>query len=378
MRTSAAIAHAPHTPLLIEEVDLEEPRPDEVLVRVVAAGICHTDLIIRDGWFPTKLPAVLGHEGSGVVEAVGANVDGFAPGDHVLMSFNSCGRCTHCLRGAPAYCMNFWAYNFAATRPDGTRAIRLNSEEIGSHFFGQSAFAEHCLATARNLVKVASDIDLEKSAPLGCGIQTGAGAVLNTLRPPAGGAIAVFGAGAVGLSAVMAAHLSGCSVIAAIDRVPARLSLARELGATHTFDSADAATAKSLRELTAGGVDFAIEATGVPGVLRAAMDSLATGGTCALIGAAASRTTAEIDISTLLFGRKLIGIIEGDSVPQLFIPALLDLNVRGLFPFERLVSVFDFNDINAAIAGAESGALVKPVVRMRHGFGLLNRGRSPR
>jgi aryl-alcohol dehydrogenase len=364
MRMRAAVARGPQLPFDLVDVELEEPRTDEVLVRLVASGICHTDLIIRDGWFPTPMPAVLGHEGGGVVERVGRDVTGVGVGDQVVLTYSSCHRCRNCLSGAPAYCENFWAHNFAGSRPDGSHTIREGGIEIGSSFFGQSSFAQYALVNQRGVVPVGSQIDLRLAGPLGCGIQTGTGAVLNTLRPQAGTSIAVFGAGAVGLSAVMAAKLSGCTRIIAVDRVATRLDLALEVGATDVIVGADAEAARAIRKLTNGGVEFAVEATGVPEVLRVAMDSLAQRGTCGLVGAAAARTTSALDMSTLLFGRKLVGIVEGDSVPAVFIPRLLDLHAQGSLPFDKIVTLHAFDDINEAVKGAESGELVKPVVVM--------------
>jgi aryl-alcohol dehydrogenase len=321
-------------------------------------------LIIRDGWFRTSMPAVLGHEGAGVVERVGRDVTDVSVGVHVVLTYSSCHRCSNCLSGAPAYCHAFWTHNFAASRPDGSHSIREHDVEIGSSFFGQSSFAQYAVVDHRGVVPVEPSVDLQLVGPLGCGIQTGAGAVLNSLRPQAGTSIAVFGAGAVGLSAIMAAKLSGCTQIIAVDRVEERLDLAAELGATDLVLNANAHAARTIRELTKGGVEYAIEATGVPEVLRVAMDSLAQRGTCGLVGAAASRATSTLDISTLLFGRKLVGIIEGDSVPSIFIPRLLDLHAQGHLPIEKIVTLHPFDEINEAVRRAESGELVKPVVVM--------------
>ncbi len=364
MRMRAAVARGPHLPFDLVDVELDEPRPNEVRVKLTASGICHTDLIIRDGWFPTPMPAVLGHEGAGVVERVGQDVTDVSVGDHVVLTYSSCHRCSSCLSGAPAYCQNFWTHNFAASRPDGSQSIREDGVQIGSSFFGQSSFAQYAVVDHRGVVPVDPSVDLQMVGPLGCGIQTGAGAVLNSLRPQAGMSIAVFGAGAVGLSAIMAAKLSGCTQIIAVDRVENRLNLAAELGATDLVADANADAARTIRKLTKGGVEFAIEATGVPEVLRVAMDSLAQRGTCGLVGAAASRATSTLDISTLLFGRKLVGIIEGDSVPSVFIPRLLDLHAQGHLPIEKIVTLHPFDEINDAVRRAESGELVKPVVVM--------------
>lgn len=364
MRSRAALAVGKDQPFEFADVDIREPRDREVLIRVVASGICHTDLIVRDGWFPTPMPAVLGHEGAGIVERVGPGVATLTPGDPVVMSYNSCGKCDHCVTAQPAYCRDFWLYNFSGTTADGSMPIHRDGIPVASNFFGQSSFADFALAHERNVVKVAPGVSLELVGPLGCGVQTGAGAILNTLRPPAGTSIVIFGAGAVGLSALMAAKLSGCTTIIIVDRVASRLELAIELGATAAFDQADRQSAREIRKLTGGGVDYAIEATGVPAVLRVAMDCLAQGGTCGLVGAARAKAEATIDISTLLFGRKLVGIIEGESIPQIFIPRLLDLHAQGRFPFDRFVTQHPFTDLNVAVAGAESGQLIKPVVVM--------------
>ncbi len=215
---SAAVTEGRGAAFAVQDVELGELRADEILVKVSAAAICHTDLIVRDQWYPVPLPAVLGHEGAGIVERVGTAVQGLVPGDRVGMSFHSCGRCTSCLRGRPSYCLEFFAYNFGASRPgDGSSALSRHGELLHAHFFGQSSFATYAVANQRNVVKIDVDIPLEVAAPFGCGIQTGAGAVLNSLRAPAGSSIAIFGTGAVGLAAVAAAHVAGCTTIIAID-----------------------------------------------------------------------------------------------------------------------------------------------------------------
>jgi len=361
MKITGAVARAGARDFDLSALELREPKAHEVLVKMVATGLCHTDLIVRDQWFPTPLPAVLGHEGAGIVQSVGPAVTTVEAGDHVVLSYNSCGNCRNCRSAKPNYCGQFWDYNFSATVPGGEPTLTENGVVIGGNFFGQSSFATFAIASDRVLVRVNDDVPLEILGPLGCGIQTGAGAVLKTLRPHAAASIAVFGAGAVGLSAVMAAKLSGCTRILVVDKVESRLELALELGASDTWMAAGD-NARDIRRATHGGVQFAIEATGVPRVLRNAMDSLAPGGTCALVGAAAARATAEIDISTLLFGRKLVGVIAGDAIPQVFVPELIDLYVNGLFPFTKLLTQYPHTDINVAISDAESGVSVKPVV----------------
>jgi len=364
VNATAAVVREKSRPFVIEEVELEEPRADEVLVRIVGAGVCHTDLIVRDQWYPVPLPAVLGHEGAGIVERVGAGVTRVQPGDRVGLSYHSCGRCRNCIIGKPTYCLDFYNHNFLGTRPDGTNAYHKDGQEIHGHFFAQSSFATYALANERSVVKVRDDVPIELVGPLGCGIQTGAGGVLNSLHPPAGSSIAVFGTGTLGMAAIMAARVAGCTTIIGIDVKPNRLELARELGATHVIDATGADTVEEIRRITGGGADFTVETTANPRVFRQAVDSLTLLGVCGLIGAAALGTEASFDMNTILFGRTIRGIIEGDSVPDVFIPQLLELYVQGRFPYDRLVRFYDLDEINKAAEDSESGEVLKPVLRM--------------
>lgn len=365
MKITAAVAREKEQPFSVEELELESPRAGEVLVRIVTAGMCHTDLIVRDQWYPVPLPSVLGHEGAGVIEQVGEGVTKLEPGDKVVLTYASCGKCANCARGKPCYCLNFFELNFGGSRLDGTSPISGDGEVVHGHFFGQSSFATHALATERNVVKVGDDASLEILGPLGCGIQTGAGGVLNTLRPEAGSSIAVFGTGAVGLSAVMAAGIAGCTTIIGIDVKPGRLELARDLGATHTINGAETNAVEEIKELTGGGADYSIETTAVPAVFRQAVEALGLLGVCGLIGAAPLGTDVSLDMNDILIpGKTVRGIVEGDSVPDVFIPRLVELHVQGRFPFDRLIEFYDMDDINAAANAAEEGETVKPVLRM--------------
>jgi aryl-alcohol dehydrogenase len=365
MKISAAVVSEKSGPFQIAELEMEEPRADEVLIRIVASGVCHTDLIIRDQAYPVPLPLVLGHEGSGIVERVGERVTKVQPGDHVVLSFASCGNCPSCKSGKPAYCHNFFPSNFSGARPDGSTYYKQGDKSIHGHFFGQSSFATYALATEQNVVKVRNDVPLELLGPLGCGVQTGAGAVLNTLHPHAGTSIAVFGAGSVGLSAVMGAKIAGCTTIISVDINSDRLALARELGATHTINGAEVDAVKEIQQITGGGVNYSLETTAVPKVFRQAVDSLTVQGTCGLIGAAPLGTEVTFDMSMLLlFGRKLQGVIEGDSVADTFIPRLIDLYMQGRFPFDRLITFYPFDQANQAAEDSEKGKVIKPVLRM--------------
>ena len=358
MRATAALLEQSGAPFVLTDVDLDEPRPDEVLVRVASVGICGTDLEFAN-FFPT--PAVLGHEGAGVVERVGSRVTTVGPGDHVAMSFASCGACSLCLTGSPAYCRRFDAVNFTGRRPDGSSAISKDGVAVNGHFLGQSSFASHVVAPQRAVVAIDASIDLKPVGPFGCGFQTGAGGVLNVLQPRPGSTIAVFGAGAVGAAAIIAAALSGCAVIAAVDVNPAKLEAARGFGATHAVDSTDAAGA--LAAIVPEGLDFAIDTTGREDVLRTAVEALGPLGRAGVIGIGPSESMS-FEWRSILNGRTVTGIIAGSSLPQLFVPRLLELHGKGQFPVDRMISYFPFEKINEAVAAIRSGAVGKAVLTM--------------
>jgi aryl-alcohol dehydrogenase len=362
---TAAVVDSGGAPFVLGPMQLGDVRPDEVRVRMTASGICHTDLLIRDGSFPTPMPVVLGHEGAGVVEEVGSAVTRVSVGDRVALSYASCGSCHTCASGRPFYCADFFARNFLAARADGTTALSRAGEPVHSHFFGQSSFATGAIVNQGSVVAIADDIPFELVAPFGCGVQTGAGSVINALRPQAGSSIAIFGAGGVGLSALMGAVICGCEPIIAVDVRPGRLELARELGATHVVNAAETDPVEAIRELTGGGVDTSLEASGVPGVLRQAVDVLAPDSVCGLIGAPPAGTEEALDVNGLLStGRTVRGLVEGHSVAQTFIPKLVDLWRAGRLPIDRLVRLYDFDQINEAADAALAGDVVKPVLRI--------------
>ena len=333
MEILAAIARNKGAPLSIESIEIEEPRPDEILVRVKATGVCHTDFVVRDGMLPTPMPVVLGHEGAGVVERVGTAIAKVTPGDHVVMTFNSCGKCPSCREHATTYCYEFFPRNFFASRADGSSALSKGSERINSNFFGQSSFASHALCHENNVVKVPTDAPLELLGPLACGVQTGAGAVINALKVSPGKSFAVFGVGSVGLSAVMAARVVGATTIVAIDMNDSRLAMAKELGATHTINPKAASSFEAIMAITGHGLNFALDTTGIPAVIRAAVESLAPRGACGILGA--SGPDAEINLNENSFhergaplnrhcrGRGQLGCIYSDadrSLPKRALP----------------------------------------------------------
>ncbi|TDE33837.1 NAD(P)-dependent alcohol dehydrogenase [Actinomadura sp. 6K520] len=362
MQITAAVLRAADGPYTIESLDLADPGPGEVLVRVAGAGMCHTDLLGRVPGDLVAKPVVLGHEGSGVVEAVGPGVTGLTEGDHVVMSFDSCGACGNCRAGVPGACPQMMALNMLAVPLDGTpRATTGDGEAVHTRWFGQSSFASHALGTVHNVVPVGRDVPLEQLGPLGCGIQTGAASVLISLGVRAGDGIAVFGTGAVGLAAVMAARVAGATTIVAVDLHESRLDLARELGATHVLNGADEDIAGQIRAISGGeGVQYSFDTTAVPEVVSTAVASLRTTGVCGLVGVGAAEYT--LDANLLLMGRTVKGIIEGDAVPQTFIPKMIELWRQGRFPFDRLITSYPLDQIDQAEADAQSGKVVKPVL----------------
>ncbi|MFI8068098.1 NAD(P)-dependent alcohol dehydrogenase [Streptomyces sp. NPDC086033] len=362
--TRAAVVESGGAPFTLSDVELDEPGPHEALVRMVATGLCHTDLGVASGGLPFPLPGVLGHEGAGVVEAVGPAVTGVAPGDHVVLSFTSCGDCRNCDGGHPAYCAGWLPLNLiGGRRADGTSTISRDGEPLGGHFFGQSSFAERALVDERSLVKVDQDVPLESIAPLGCGVQTGVGAVWNVLKPVTGSTIVVLGAGAVGLSAVMAAALSPATTIVAVDRFGERLTLARELGATHTVNAAEEDLGEVLAALTGGqGADGIVETTGNVDVLRQGVDALGARGTVVVVGAPPFGTEVSLDVNGLLGGKRVVGLTLGDAETQSFIPALVRLVKEGRLPLHRLISTYSFADIDQAVRDMRAGKAIKPVL----------------
>jgi aryl-alcohol dehydrogenase len=362
----AAVVREKGGRLQIEDVTLGALERDEVLVRVVATGVCHTDLVVRDQLFASPLPAILGHEGGGVVEAVGEGVDAVAPGDHVIMSYMYCGECYLCESGHPAHCQHVGPINFGGGRLDGsTSATGSHGEVVHDHFFGQSSFAEYSVANVNNVVKVPKDLPLEILAPLGCGLQTGAGAVLNALKVRPGSAFAAFGAGAVGLAAVMAARIAGATKIIAVDINPERLALALDLGATHIVNAADCDPVARIMEITQKGADFALECSGIGRVLRQAIDCLGFFGTCGIVGATPMGTEVAVDVNGIMIpAKRIMGIVQGDVIAQTFIPTLIEFYRQGRFPFDRLIRHYAFEDINQAIEDSETGKTIKPVLRI--------------
>jgi aryl-alcohol dehydrogenase len=367
MEITAAVVPEKFKPFEIRKVALTDPRPDEVLVRIAASGMCQTDLHARDGYYPTlKYPAVFGHEGAGVVAAVGSAVRKVAPGDHVIISFPWCGACPNCRQQAMAYCLDARKLKSSGTRADGSTLMCEGDDPVYSAFFQQSSFGSHAISNERFVVKVRKDAPLHTLGPFACSIQTGAGAVLNAMRPKAGDSCVVFGVGAVGLSGLMAAKHAGCDPLIAVDVHDHRLALARKLGATHVINYAGTDVVAEIKRITGNGARFALETSALPAVFREAVEALMPVGTCVLVGTARAGTEVTLQMPVVQNGRTVRGVIQGDSVPQEFIPQLADYIVAGKFPIERAVTFYDLADINRAADESAKGTTIKPVLRMPH------------
>jgi aryl-alcohol dehydrogenase len=353
VRITAALVPEKGAPFQLEALELADPGPDELVVRVAACGVCQTDVHGRDDYFGIPFPCVFGHEGAGTVERAGAAVTRVRPGDRVVMTSPACGNCAACRRGLPGYCAEARRIKFGGRLRDGRIPLKKNGSPVSGGFFQQSAFATHALATEGNVVRLPDDLPLEVAAAFACGVNTGAGAVLNVLKPQPGSSVAVFGAGSVGLAAVMAARISGCATICAVDLHDNRLELARELGATHVS-----------REKPPRSFDFTLEAAGSPQALRDAVDCLAPLGTCCLVGSARKGTEARLEMTQLQHGRTVRGCIQGDAPPGEFFPTLFEHWRAGRLPVERLIAHYDLAEVNRAVADSLSGKTVKPVLRI--------------
>ena len=365
MKVKALVARGPESPFEYEELEMDDPQADEILVKIAGVGLCHTDLVIKSAVpevYP--FPAVLGHEGSGIVEKVGSGVTKVAPGDRVAITFRSCGECDRCGTGDAAYCRTFPMINFTGMRADGSKAYKNGDEEVAGNFFGQSSFGTHALTYERNVVKVPADIPLELVGPLGCGVQTGVGGVVRALNAEAGSSILILGGGAVGLSAVMGAKLQECGTIIVLEPHEARRAMALELGATHVIDPTESqALADAVRAIVPVGVDYALDTTGIPAVLKDAMGCLGSKAVFGIIGVAPPGTPVPGEVGDLItFGYTIQGIIEGDSDPDEFIPEMMEHYRAGRMPFDKMIKTYPLTEINQAVADQAAGKCIKVVL----------------
>jgi aryl-alcohol dehydrogenase len=363
MKTRAAVVEGQGQQFTMSEVELEAPRDDEVLVRMVATGLCHTDITMGHFLPAEMFPNVFGHEGAGVVEEVGAGVRGLEPGDHVVMSFRSCRDCAKCRAGLVGYCDQTLLLNYMGMRMDGSMPISRDGSPVFGNFFGQSSLAAHSLAYADNCVKVDPELDLSLVAPYGCGFQTGAGTVLNVLKPGKDDSVVVYGVGAVGLAAIAAAAAEGVESIIAVDPLAGRREVAERFGATTVdpTDTGEQTVVDRVRELTGGGASYAIDTTAIPDVVKQAQQSLAARGTLVALGLGAEEYVLDA-IDLLQGGKTVMSSIEGDSDPQEMVPRLLEMRAAGTFPMDDLVTTYPADQINQAVADVTSGVVVKPVL----------------
>ncbi len=356
----AAVLHEFGQPLTVQELELDPPKTGEVLVRMAASGVCHSDLHVAQGVHPTDLPVVLGHEGAGIVEEIGPTVTGLDPGDHVLLTWLPyCGHCRQCIRGRPNICENTAWYD--ATLEDGTCRFHANGRSV--HHYNTSSFAEQSVVPARTAVKVDPDLSLTELALMGCAVMTGVGAVLNTARVRPGDTVAVVGCGGVGLNVVQGARIAGASTIVAIDVVDAKLELARELGATAVVNADQGDPVDGVREIVPGGVDHAFEALGRPGTIETALALTCRGGEAVLIGMAPPDVRVRLDaLTTTLEERTVRGSWYGSCVPLRDIPLLVDLYRDGRLRLDPLITTCGLDDVNDAFARMEAGETARSVI----------------
>jgi S-(hydroxymethyl)glutathione dehydrogenase / alcohol dehydrogenase len=362
----AAVLRELDQPMTVEDVELAPPGLGEVEVRLVASGVCHSDWNVITGATANPLPVVLGHEGAGVVESVGEGVDTVSEGDHVILSWlPACGRCFYCSRGRQVLCDVAMQDMFRGTLPGGALRLSQNGDAL-YHYSYLSAFAERCIVPEGCCVRIRDDAPLEVAALVGCAVMTGYGAAVTRAGVQAGSSVAIFGAGGVGLSAIMGARLAGAAVIAAVDLFPFRRETALELGATHALDAASEDVPAALRDLTEGrGADAAIDSAGAPGVLAQAYATVRRGGTVVAVGLPPEGVRAELPASDLARDEKIItGSFYGSCSPQVDMPKVLDLYMDGLLPLDRLVSrAYPLEEINEAFAAMNAGEVARAVIR---------------
>lgn len=362
MRTTAAVVHEQGHDFVLQEVELDEPRADEVLVRMVATGLCLTDISLRETLPAEMFPRVFGHEGAGVVEQVGADVAGIEVGEHVLLSFRSCRDCGPCREGAVGYCDDALVLNYMGFRADGTTTYRLADGEtpLYGSFFGQSSLAQHAIAYADNCVVVDPSLDLTLAAPYGCAFQTGAGTVLNVCDPAPDEPVVVVGVGAVGMAAVVAARAAGVETVVAVDLMDSRLDAAERFGAARVNPAylGEQSVPDRVRELTGGGAAYAIDTTAVSAAVKDAQLSLRPRGTLVALGLG----TGDYAIDLLQSGKVIRSSVEGDSDPLEMVPRLLQMRAEGRFEVDHLVTRYPIAQVNAAMADVLNGEVVKPVL----------------
>lgn len=365
MKARAAVLFEVGKPLELCEVDVDPPREGEVLIRMAAGGVCHSDLHAMTGHLVAPLPAILGHEGAGVVAEVGPGVRSLKPGDHVVPLWRlSCGQCEYCTAERPALCPAGTQIRMTGRLLDGTTRFRFRGQEI-KHFAGVSAFSEYTVVPEGAALRIPEDLPLDRAALLGCAVITGVGAVIHCARVRPGSSVAVFGAGGVGLNVIQGAHLAGASTIIAVDVVERKLGFARQFGASHTVDARAGDPVAQVRALTGGrGVDYAFEVVGTPATMRQAYDCLAKRGVAVVVGVSPMTAEVAVPVMSLVFEeRVLTGSLYGSSRPRLDIPRLVELYRGGRLKLDELLTrTYPFAEINEAYAALERGEVARSVV----------------
>lgn len=365
MKAKAAVLFEIGQKLEIREVEVQKPQAGEVLIRMAAGGVCHSDLHVMTGHLIAALPAILGHEGSGVVAEVGPGVTSVRPGDHVIPLWRlSCGECEYCTGGRPALCPAGTEIRMTGRLQDGTTRFKLDGKEI-KHFAGVSSFSEYSVVPEKAVVKIPNDLPLERAALLGCAVITGVGAAINAARVKPGSSVAVFGAGGVGLNVIQGAAIAGAEKIIAVDLLENKLEYARRFGATHTVNASAGNPVEQVRALTGGrGVDYAFEVIGLPATMRQAYDSLAKRGMAVVVGVTPMTTEVSVPVMSLVFEeRVLTGSVYGSSRPRLDILKLIDLYRAGKLKLDELLTrTYPFEQINAAYDALERGEVARSVV----------------
>jgi Zn-dependent alcohol dehydrogenase len=364
----AAVLYEPNTPLKIDDLEIDEPQANEILIKNEAAGVCHSDLHFMKGEMPVPVPVVMGHEGCGIVEKVGPGVTSVQPGDKVItmVSF-SCGQCRYCAEGRPTMCVENLTIQMMAELPFFAGKRLRKGDEGVCQVFGLGSFAEKCVVHERSAIKIRQDAPSDVVCLLGCGIATGIGAAINTAGVRAGESVVVYGCGGVGLSAIMGAKLAGAGTIIGVSRSQIKLDMAKELGADHVVNpkEVDDPTAK-VKELTGGaGADCAIEAAGVTSVMEQAFASIHNGGKCVIAGMSALGTTISFAPFEFLLGKTLTGSVQGGIIPSRDIPRFVDMIMDGKLPIQKMISkTYSLDEINGAFEALENSQVLRSVINI--------------
>ena len=356
----AAIYHGPGQPLTIEQVEIDNPKEREVLVRTVASGVCHSDLHFVDGLYMWPTPAVLGHEAAGVVEKVGSQVTYLKPGDHVIACLSVfCGYCEECMSGHPNLCSNK-----AATQRGQNDKPRLSQNgKLVNQFADLSGYAEQLLVHENALVKIDHDVPLDRAALIGCGVMTGVGSALNTAKVAPGSQVAVFGAGGVGLAIIQGARVAGARMIIAVDKFKTKLQLAKKLGATHLVDASEGNPVDQIRALTGDGVDYSFEAIGLKVAAEQAYESVRSGGVATIVGMVPLGQKVEIDGFSLLFEKRIQGCFMGSNRFRIDMPRIIDLYRQGRIDLDDMITRRGkLEDVNEAFRAMKAGEVARTVL----------------